>query len=365
MANNAQINFITSQATELIDKYVQSNIIEPQKEKYQEFIPLVTKKVEAVCNEWLKEMQKHSLEEKFFISITPSFTTNEAGMELLMKIFKDATGCTFKAVKKEDDECLLVPNLLGLGIFPKSRFQIKANIYWTPTNRFVYPEFKAKHYQYDPSSLGKGLLKAAKEGQDTDVKITCKEGEIKIIPVHSLILKNRSEYFNCMLSNEFEEAKGTINLPHSADAVSYMIQFIYEEQLDSSAANNLPNLIECLEMAHEYQMPNFFDHCTDLINDYLKARKELSADEIATLINLCDLYKLNEEFYLACLQGAEKIDGFDWSQVNPMLYIDLLFIADHNRLEKVKQQIKIADNVLKEHSNKNSESQIQINDLNV
>jgi hypothetical protein len=349
--------FITPDFLTQLDKYVESNIVACCKTEYKDFLPLISSRIEKICNAWFEEVKKKAKEGQFSATLTHESTLlkkhahlDNAAAKLIVDLFVSRLG-----IRTEKDQHFTsqYKNFLCPNILPNGG-AYSAICYWTPRNPYLYEATEQqKLYQYDPAADGALFLSQAQQGKETDVIIKSKEGDS--IPAHSLFLKTKSEYFKTALEAGLKEASSKeIQFPHySTEHLNSAIEFIYTGQINTSSQQSLSDLEEILGIAHLWQLKNLSDYCIDLINERLK-QGSLTSTEISQTIQRAYLYEL-KGFLIPCLQNAERLEdsenAVDWNQIKSEHYPDLLEIASKHSLEKVSNTLKqVIEQLLKQLS---------------
>lgn len=344
-------SFITSQYLKQIESYVENNIIPCCKEEYKDFLPLISFRIEEICNGWLTSLKNDVGQGKFVALLDHTNACldkhvylDEVAAKLIVNIFVDVVGVKiineqypvldYNTTMQMDELNFLCPDLL-----PPGR-KFFAQCYWTPRNQYLYEATQKRHYQHNPAADGALFLSKAKEGQETDVLIKSKEGDS--ISVHSLFLKTKSEYFKAALKSGFKEASKEIVFPnYSTKHLNSAIEFIYTGKISDASNHTLSDLGKILEIAHLWQLESLINYSTDLINECLEENQSsLTFAEISQIIKLAYFLDL-KEFLVPCLKILEDSENaLDWSQIESEYYADLHEVAITNSFEKVKGSLK-------------------------
>ena len=122
-------------------------------------------------------------------------------------------------------------------------------------------------------------------GPFSDFEIICKEdGGEKSFRCHRLILSLGSEYFKTMLSGNFCESQGKVEVPDiSSGTMAKLLQYIYTGGIDLNIID-----IELLSTAHKYQIVGL--HAVS----ELQLAKYLTVETAPKLSVAADLYGSNE-----------------------------------------------------------------------
>ncbi len=344
-----------------IDSYVKENIKPVFKGQYQDFVPIVTASIEEVCKRLFDAIKKaaNTNKESFSCRTTLKDSYLDSSTSLLISnIFQKKFGLIFDFDLYANRKGL---NSLNSELLPSGHV-FDFSCYWTPKTRpFCFESIP--RYTYNPEIKNVFLLDCAKKGIETDVTIISKTAEK--ISVHSLLLKTSCEFFKSMLNSSMKEGNTkTITLEGSTEAVNNLVQFIYQGNIQASSHQNLELLIELLAISHQYQIPDLFNHCTDLILQLLNQKTDLSPDTIVNLINSAYYYQL-PEFIEPSLKAAERLKKpdnasssasstqspdansvLDWTEISKDHYVELLILAIKYSLPGMEQELNLLINQL-------------------
>ncbi len=361
-----RINDFTTGFQSEIDNYVKEKIKSVFKDQYQDFVPIVTASIEEVCKRLFDAIKKvaNTNKESFSCQTTLNDSClDSATLHLISNIFQKKFGLLsdFNLYTNRKGLNSLNSELLPCG------YLFDFSCYWTPKTRPFCFESIPLRYTYNPEIKNVFLLDCAKKRIETDVTIISKTAEK--ISVHSLFLKTSCEFFKSMLNSSMKEGNTkTITLEGSTEAVNNLVQFIYQGNIQASSHQNLELLIELLVISHQYQIPDLFNHCTDLILQLLNRKTELSPDTIVNLINSAYYYQL-PEFIEPSLKAAERLKKsdnasssassaqspdadsvLDWKKISKDHYVELFSFAIKYSVPGIEQEL----NLLINHFIKNS-----------
>jgi len=349
-SSKTEFMFIDSQATGEIREYLKKNLKPLVNDKFEEFVPLISANIEKICQCMLNTLNKAASKGEFFVNAyfvdvpdkSHIFHLDENAHKLITAIFlrlipvRHTTITAYGCFGSHKNSWL--PEVLPTG---KSGY---VDLHWTP--KYLEDVLrKKKRYKYTPGSTLFMPLQRAKDKDQTDIVFHSKDGGQ--FDAHSLVLKLNCEFFKKMLDGNFKESESkNIYLDCSLQTLTFLLQFIYEGQITLPPDIELFPILDLFEYSHQIifnQSPAntpLFDHCIDIINDYLIAHSELSPELIIRLIYCGSLY--DNELLIPALKAAEKLEHenkIQWDLIPVSMYTKLLISATKLSLSKVGEEL--------------------------
>ncbi|CAK9101114.1 BTB/POZ domain-containing protein 1 (Hepatitis C virus NS5A-transactivated protein 8) (HCV NS5A-transactivated protein 8), partial [Durusdinium trenchii] len=147
--------------------------------------------------------------------------------------------------------------------------------------------------------------------------------------VWSVIMSSWSEYFDKMMSHEFEEntQRQVVIRDFSPKGIEVFLRFLYSGTLEAS----LETLVEVMVIADKYQVPELSSHCNELL------RAHLSADTAWEIFKAADVFQfeqLREEAMHAILiepkVALARRPAVNERLLQEVLSSDLLCVSDED-----------------------------------
>lgn len=222
---------------------------------------------------------------------------------------------------------------------------------WLPDNEYLdLNSKKRKRDQSLPNTRKQASIpyKLALESEEPDVTFISAKDQGRL-PAHFFVLKlheEKNNYFTKLFEGSFREAKTKeVSLECGTIALTSLVKFIYEGEVDAPILSDLMSLTELLKISHQIEEKELFNHSIDLIHAYLEKSKLLDKREIESLISLGFIYD-RPDFFGPSLKNAEYLATkdclIDWLSINKTFLPGLLVVAAELRLPKIQKSIILA-----------------------
>lgn len=291
--------FFNPNQEQLIENYLQENILSAMKNQVINFLPVTKERIETICNKWLNDIRNCGKNSSSF-NCSVSCKVDEKALQLIQNIFCEKFGII--PVCRSIADPRVTNGISYLTLLEETEGEKKVynlKMIWTPDNQHVYPiknPIKTMNYTQSPEKKMNDLLADAKEGRNTD--LTFQIGE-QLFYAHSLILKERSIYFNSMLNSGCKEAVQENPIITLSDisplAFEQFLQYAYMGSLaDLCHAKDCLLLLELFKLAHLYQQDDLKNHVLELLESSFADLKKETENPVALLLNMAYLYESRE-----------------------------------------------------------------------